>query len=1142
MKRKWFTGTWFVMAWLLAMLLIGCGGGGGGGDGDGADIGSTIPDPGDPEVVVDPGDPTPVVRTGVFLDNAVAGLDYETPTESGVTDAEGTFRYRAGETVVFSIGTVVLGDAEGAPIVTPLDLVPGAAGVTHPTVTRICRLLQGLDKDDDLRNGIRIPSEAGELAEAWDLSVNDGDTPFQAAAREVLSALHREGVFAEARSLPPAEQARDHMRYTLAAAVHPIDVPGAPSRFLSADPGRGAWTDIEAGGDVFAPPDTDEEGDAVAREIEEADIVRIEGDRLFILNRYRGLILCDISRPDRPVITGRLPMTGEPKEMYIRGDRAYMLARLYAKPAGGVSVGTDPDIAPPPGETLSRIYVADIGNPAQPMLAGSFDLTGDIIDSRIVGEILYVVYSETFWYWGLPEGGVVDDTLETTTSAGPDVYVAAYNIRNPDDIREVDRVRFDGTARHIHVTEEAVFVAGVDPEEWNQTRITYVDISDPDGLLSRRGTVTVSGEMADEFKMDDHDGHLRAVTYEWVDGGISRLSVIDATDPDDMTVVGGAELGHGEQLFATRFDGDRAYLVTYERKDPLWVVDLSDPTDPKIEGELIVPGWSTHIEPLGDRLVALGVDDTDGRRVAVSLFDVSDPTAPALIERLSFGEGNGWSGTTAYDDIKAFTVEADLGLILLPYSGSFYTDGVHRTDHRLQLIDYSPSDIDARGWVSQEGDVLRGRVHGDRLFSVSSDELQVIDAGDRDMPRVTATVALAENITDFVPLAGGYGVQGVTESGGSYRLQSVPLSDPDTLSAVGAVAFDTANVAGLFGNETLIYVVESGYGYYPADAYYGGGPTRLTVVDFTDPAAPRQRGRIDLPDATIRPVPMMADAAIHPSYWGADLIQVEPDVLALIQGDPWYANGYDDPESAGPRLTVLDLSDPDAPEKTADLTLDAPGATAWFARNRILYFSYPGERETDAENRTLVRYYLGRVDLSDPSDPVLMDPVNIPGICVGMEGFGPYIFTVDRMWTADGGWETTFDSLKLEEDRARLLDVVPIGEMAPLATVTDGLAWLSGGGYGWYGGQLTLIDLSDPQNLRKHIHTLDWSYPRVIGAKGDKGFVNVTGGTACYDASDPASLRLDGFRSHGGWSDRIRFTDNRAYLPLGYYGVWGKDL
>jgi hypothetical protein len=359
---------------------------------------------------------------------------------------------------------------------------------------------------------------------------------------------------------------------------------------------------------------------------------------------------------------------------------------------------------------------------------------------------------------------------------------------------------------------------------------------------------------------------------------------------------------------------------------------------------------------------------------------------------------------------------------------------------------------------------------------------------------------------------------------------------------VGAVAFDAANVAGLFGNGDLVYVVENGYGAYPADAYYGGGPTRLTVVDFTDPAAPRQRGRIGLPEGGIRPVPMMADAAIYPYYWGADLIQVEPDVLALIRGDAWYAYGYEETGTSGPHLTVLDLSDPDAPEKAADLTLDTTGATAPFARNGILYFSYPGERETDSENRTLVRYYLGRVDLRDPSDPVPMDPVNIPGVCVGMEGVGPYIFTIDRGWTADGGWETTFNSLKLEGDTALLLDSLDIDGTAPQAIVADGLAWLSGGGYGWYGGELTLIDLSDPQHLRKYVHGLGWSYPRVIGARGTKAFVNVTGGTACYDASDPEDLRLDGFRSHGTWSDRIRFTEERAYLPLGYFGVWDKEL
>jgi hypothetical protein len=94
--------------------------------------------------------------TGVFVDAPVEGLNYQTATMSGITDENGTFKYHEGETVTFMIGDLMLGSAPGSEIMTPIDLVPGAVDETDPTVINICRLLQSLDWDGDLTNGIMI--------------------------------------------------------------------------------------------------------------------------------------------------------------------------------------------------------------------------------------------------------------------------------------------------------------------------------------------------------------------------------------------------------------------------------------------------------------------------------------------------------------------------------------------------------------------------------------------------------------------------------------------------------------------------------------------------------------------------------------------------------------------------------------------------------------------------------------------------------------------------------------------------------------------------------------------------------------------------------------------------------------------------
>ncbi len=129
-----------LMIGLLALILTGCDSSGGG----------------DSDALVPDGDG---VSQGVFVDGQVSGLEYETPTRSGVTDASGRFRYKAGEQVAFSLGATALGQAPGAARVTPLDLVGGGADIDHPTVTNMIRFMQGLDTDGDPENGIQISDQ-----------------------------------------------------------------------------------------------------------------------------------------------------------------------------------------------------------------------------------------------------------------------------------------------------------------------------------------------------------------------------------------------------------------------------------------------------------------------------------------------------------------------------------------------------------------------------------------------------------------------------------------------------------------------------------------------------------------------------------------------------------------------------------------------------------------------------------------------------------------------------------------------------------------------------------------------------------------------------------------------------------------------
>src|SRR3990172_3826371 len=162
---------------------------------------------------------SPTLKTGVFLDSAVEGLDYRTATQSGVTGAGGIFRYVEGETITFSMGETVIGQTAAKERITPVDLVSGASDEANPKVTNICRLLQSLDRDGIPENGIQIPQQAHNVIINYPVDLNLSTVEFEtsSALKKLFGELNRIEVFTGQgeRVLCAADQARTHFRETL---------------------------------------------------------------------------------------------------------------------------------------------------------------------------------------------------------------------------------------------------------------------------------------------------------------------------------------------------------------------------------------------------------------------------------------------------------------------------------------------------------------------------------------------------------------------------------------------------------------------------------------------------------------------------------------------------------------------------------------------------------------------------------------------------------------------------------------------------------------------------------------------------------------------------------------------------------------
>nr|MBA2546378.1 beta-propeller domain-containing protein [Solirubrobacterales bacterium] len=187
---------------------------------------------------------------------------------------------------------------------------------------------------------------------------------------------------------------------------------------------------------------------------------------------------------------------------------------------------------------------------------------------------------------------------------------------------------------------------------------------------------SVQGTMLSQFSMSEHEGVLRVASTKEPNGsGRNRrasqsfVTTLAQSGGELLPVgqVGG--LGRGERIYAVRFLGDTGYVVTFRQVDPLYTLDLSVPSAPRVLGELTVRGYSAYLHPVGtDRLIGVGQDATpDGftRGTQVSLFDVSNLAAPALLSRAKLG---GDSSSEVEFDHRAFLYWEPASLVVIPAS------------------------------------------------------------------------------------------------------------------------------------------------------------------------------------------------------------------------------------------------------------------------------------------------------------------------------------------------------------------------------------------------------------------------------------------------------------------------------------------
>jgi hypothetical protein len=261
------------------------------------------------------------------------------------------------------------------------------------------------------------------------------------------------------------------------------------------------------------------------------------------------------------------------------------------------------------------------------------------------------------------------------------------------------------------------------------TQINAFDTSDP-GRTTYAATGEVKGFLLNQFALSQYQGVLRVASTEtptWWEGGDSSagegsaVTTFDASSLQPLGRVGG--LGRGERIYAVRFVDDVGYVVTFRQVDPLYVLDLSKPAEPRVSGELKVAGYSAYLHPIGKDLV-LGVGQdagADGRTTGtqLSLFDVSDPANPQRLAQHAIGGAN----SSAEYDHHAFLYWPATKLAVVPLT---VYDGQGQPFTGAVGLRVTRTGIDEVGRIEHPHDdgalweVQRATVIGDRLFTLSA--------------------------------------------------------------------------------------------------------------------------------------------------------------------------------------------------------------------------------------------------------------------------------------------------------------------------------------------------------------------------------------------------------------------------------------
>jgi len=443
--------------------------------------------------------------------------------------------------------------------------------------------------------------------------------------------------------------------------------------------------------------------------VDEADIVKTDGDYIYSISED-NVIITDVKDPKQPKVVATIQSEDDdiPEDIILYKDKLVVIStkgnqtqRYYYNNRMN---------------TVVKIY--NITSREKPVLTKSYEMYEPYYTSRCIDNVLYVISSGNL---RKEDDEIVvgynEDNMEKEMSIDKIKYLKDVKTTKQTLISTVDLnnetadIKLDSYLMNIsnaYVSENAIYLLNqkynndskipikllfgfkgvfgledyyeMDSESGYYTEIYKFDIKEN---VEYKAKTKVKGKTINQYSLDEKDNHLRIALY---DNDGSRVAIFD----EDLKQIGISDnVAKGEKMYSSRFIGDKVYFVTYKTMDPLFVMDLSNETKPKVLGKLKIPGYSTYLHPYDENhIIGIGMEtkevinkNSNGKVISttakvvgmkMALFDVSNVNSPVQISSVVIGDSRTTSAILT--NPKALLFSKEKSLIAIPvnnYSQDF---------------------------------------------------------------------------------------------------------------------------------------------------------------------------------------------------------------------------------------------------------------------------------------------------------------------------------------------------------------------------------------------------------------------------------------------------------------------------------------